>query len=170
MKCDACKSAEATVFLTHIVNGKMQKVNLCPACAKSHEVDDPTGFQLTDLLNGLGSSQSVEASPGLLKCEVCGFTQTDLKKTGRLGCSHCYEVFAGPLAAMLKNMHKGTQHTGKVPRRFRQEKERRLALTVLKEELDTAVSQENYELAANLRDQIRSLEMGESISPAEVSS
>lgn len=167
MKCDACNSGEATVFLTQIVNGKMQKVNLCQTCAKANEVDDPTGFQLTDLLAGLGSSESLDSSPSLLKCEVCGFTQTDLKKTGRLGCSHCYDVFAGPVVGMLKNMHKGTQHTGKVPCRFREKKERLAALTVLREELDEAVSQENYELAANLRDRIRSLETEEPPSPAK---
>lgn len=157
MKCDACESGEATVFLTQIVNGKMQKVNLCPACAKAKGVDDPTGFQLTDLLLGLGSAQTLEPSSALLKCSVCGFTQTDLKKTGRLGCSHCYEVFAAPLAAMIKNMHKGTAHTGKVPARFRQAQERQATLSTLQDELSQAISQENYEEAARLRDRIRCL-------------
>ncbi|MBU3666872.1 MAG: excinuclease ABC subunit B, partial [Chthoniobacterales bacterium] len=34
MQCDVCQSKEATVFLTQIVDGKMQKVNLCEACSK----------------------------------------------------------------------------------------------------------------------------------------
>ena len=29
MFCDVCQTKEATVFLTQIIEGKMQKVNLC---------------------------------------------------------------------------------------------------------------------------------------------
>ena len=34
MLCDVCQKNEATVYLTQIVEGKMQKVNLCESCAK----------------------------------------------------------------------------------------------------------------------------------------
>ena len=56
MQCDVCKTKEAEVFLTQIVEGKMQKVNLCKECSKERGVDDPTGFALTELLAGLGTS------------------------------------------------------------------------------------------------------------------
>lgn len=158
MQCDSCHSVEATIFLTHIVNGKMQKVNLCPACAKAKGVNDPTGFQLTDLLMGLGASSEVDSNPGLMKCPVCGFTATDLKKTARLGCSNCYEIFAEPLGPMLKSMHKGTVHTGKVPEKVRVRKVQREKLRALQSSLDQAVQGEEYEKAANLRDQIRQLQ------------
>jgi protein arginine kinase activator len=155
--CDSCQSEEASVFLTEIVNGKMQKVNLCPACAKAKGVNDPTGFQLTDLLLGLGAAKEVEGSAGLLKCPVCGFTATDLKKTGRLGCSNCYEVFAAQLGPMLKNMHKGTTHLGRVPQRYAQERELAEKLQALENTLQQAVESEEYERAASIRDQIRQL-------------
>jgi len=157
MQCDACQSEEATVFLTQIVNGKMQKVNLCPACAKAKGVDDPAGFQLTDLLLGLGASQSVDNPANQHKCPVCGFTQTDLKKTGRMGCSHCYEVFAEPVRGMLKNMHKGTVHKGKAPARLQDLRELQQAIDSLEDELATAVRSEDYENAARLRDRLREL-------------
>jgi protein arginine kinase activator len=159
MKCDACQQEEAQIFLTQIVEGKMQKVNLCPACAKEKGVNDPTGFALTDLLMNLGSTQQVETNPGILKCTVCGFTQADFKKTGRLGCSHCYDVFRDSLNPMLKNMHKGIQHTGKVPARFRVAFENKRKLADLREQLDRAVRDEAFEQAASLRDQIRQLEV-----------
>ena len=60
MICDVCKTNEATVFLTQIVDGKMQKVNLCDSCSKEKGVDDPTGFALADLLLGLGAAQEIE--------------------------------------------------------------------------------------------------------------
>jgi protein arginine kinase activator len=170
MQCDACQTEEATVFLTQIINGKMQKVNLCPACAKAKGVDDPDGFQLTDLLLGLGSSKNVENPANQHKCPVCGFTQTDLKKTARLGCSHCYEVFEEPLRVMLKNMHKGTKHTGKAPAGRKVARELADALASLENDLAEAVQSEDYEKAADLRDRIRELRSAPAgPSPAETS-
>ncbi|MEI8294433.1 MAG: UvrB/UvrC motif-containing protein [bacterium] len=158
MQCDVCQTKEATVFLTQIVDGKMQKVNLCEACSKEKGVNDPTGFALADLLLGLGASQEIPNSPAVLKCPVCGFTQADFKKTGRLGCSHCYSVFADGIAPMLKNMHKGTEHTGKAPANFRKIREYDEKIKSLQANLNKAIEAEEFELAANLRDQIRQAE------------
>ncbi|MDX2079302.1 MAG: UvrB/UvrC motif-containing protein [Terrimicrobiaceae bacterium] len=158
MQCDVCQSKEATVFLTQIVDGKMQKVNLCESCSKEKGVNDPTGFALADLLLGLGAAQDIEKNPGALKCPVCGFTQADFKKTGRLGCSACYGVFEEGLKGMLKNMHKGTTHTGKAPAAFRKLRERSETMRDLQQSLDAAVAAEEYERAADLRDQIRRIE------------
>ena len=158
MFCDVCKSKDATVFLTQIVEGKMQKVNLCEACSKEKGVNDPTGFALADLLLGLGAAQEIEKNPLGIRCPVCGFSQTDFKKTGRLGCSACYDAFSEGLSGMLKNMHRGLIHTGKIPSR--------LALTLIKDRelvslqqgLEKAILEEKFEEAANFRDKIRSLE------------
>ncbi len=155
MQCDVCQNKEATVFLTQIVDGKMQKVNLCESCSKEKGVNDPTGFALADLLLGLGAAQDIEKNPGSLKCPVCGFTQADFKKTGRLGCSSCYGVFAEGLRGMLKNMHKGTQHTGKAPSAFQSLRQRTDIMKDLQQNLEKAVAAEEYERAADLRDQIR---------------
>jgi protein arginine kinase activator len=158
MQCDVCQSKEATVFLTQIVDGKMQKVNLCEACSKEKGVNDPTGFALADLLLGIGASQEIEKSPAALKRGVCGFTQADFKKTGRLGCSHCYEVFAEGIEPMLKNMHKGTTHTGKAPVAYRAARVHGEKIKSLQANLSKAIESEEFELAANLRDQIKQVE------------
>ncbi|MFV1995041.1 MAG: excinuclease ABC subunit B, partial [Verrucomicrobiales bacterium] len=110
MICDVCSKDKATVYLTQIVEGKMQKVNLCEACASEKGIDDPTGFALADLLLGLGSQEQVETPSDEAVCELCGFTQADFKKTGRLGCSACYSIFGDGLDSLLKAMHKGTRH------------------------------------------------------------
>ena len=159
MTCDVCKQNEASVFLTQIVEGKMQKVNLCDSCAKAKGVDDPTGFALADLLLGLGAAQEIERSSGAAhRCSVCGFSQADFKKTGRLGCAQCYETFSEGLNSLLKAMHKGTHHTGKVPARISKLIERENALKTLQRDLQKAVQEENYESAAQIRDQLRQLE------------
>src|SRR5436190_1695288 len=117
MLCDVCKCNDATVFLTQILEGKMQKVNLCDACSKEKGVQDPTGFALADLLLGIGAAEEIEKGAPTQKCPVCGFTQADFKKTGRLGCSACYITFGEGLNVLLKAMHKGTEHVGKLPER-----------------------------------------------------
>ena len=165
MKCDACGKKEATVFLTQIVEGKMHKVNLCEACAKEKGVNDPTGFALADVLKGLGSEKTIDTpSVAKVRCSICGFTDADLRKTGRLGCSACYDVFANHLDGMLKNMHKGMVHTGKVPRRFRVLRDRENRLKELRQNLEEAIAREQFELAAKLRDEIRELEASWTIS------
>jgi protein arginine kinase activator len=158
MNCDVCKQNQATVFLTQIVDGKMQKVNLCESCSKEKGVTDPTGFALADLLLGLGAAQEIERGGGITKCPVCGFSQADFKKTGRFGCSNCYDAFAEGLEPMLKNMHKGLEHKGKVPARLVKARQRSEDLRKLQRDLSKAVADEKYETAAELRDKIKHLE------------
>ena len=159
MTCDVCKKNQATVFLTQIVEGKMQKVNLCEACSKEKGVTDPTGFALADLLLGLGAAQEMERGGGSQRCAVCGFSQADFKKTGRLGCAACYETFSDGLQSLLKGMHKGTTHAGKIPSRQQRSMAREQELKELHRGLRKAVSEEDYESAAQIRDQIRALEV-----------
>jgi protein arginine kinase activator len=158
MLCDVCKCNDATVFLTQILQGKMQKVNLCDACSKEKGVQDPTGFALADLLLGIGAAEEIEKGAPTQKCPVCGFTQADFKKTGRLGCSVCYATFAEGLGSLLKAMHKGIEHIGKVPERAQRAVELGDRMRNLNESLKKAVAEENYETAASLRDQIKQLE------------
>ena len=160
MLCCICKEKEATVHLTQIAGDKMQKVDLCEECAKHKGVNDPAGFSLADLLLGLGASQELDQATGgaELKCPKCGFTQADFKKTGRLGCSACYQTFSEGLGTLLKAMHKGTEHVGKLPERAARQQVLSVKMRTLSGHLEKAVAEENYETAASLRDQIKQLE------------
>lgn len=157
MKCCVCKTREATVHLTQIVGDKMQKLDLCEECSKTKGVNDPTGFSLADLLLGLGASQEMEQAAGgaPVKCPKCGFTQADFKKMGRFGCPDCYQAFSEGLEALLKSMHKGTRHVGKVPEALRQAKDAKERLKELQQHLAQAIEAENFEQAALLRDEIK---------------
>jgi protein arginine kinase activator len=92
-----------------------------------------------------------------LRCGVCGFTQADFKKVGRLGCGECYRTFAEPLRGLLKTMHKGGRHVGKVPQAVRQNQDSAEQLKALQKRLDKAVAAEDFEAAAALRDEIKQL-------------
>ncbi|HEX3717211.1 MAG TPA: UvrB/UvrC motif-containing protein [Verrucomicrobiae bacterium] len=132
----------------------MQKVDLCEECAKQKGVNDPAGFSLADLLLGLGASQEISTAEDV-KCPNCGFTQADFKKAGRLGCSLCYNTFAEGLEGLLKSMHKGVKHVGKVPVALRQSRDLSDRLKNLQKKLDKAVTAEDFEEAASLRDEIK---------------
>jgi protein arginine kinase activator len=168
MLCCICKEREATVHLTQIAGDKMQKVDLCEECAKTKGVNDPTGFSLADLLLGLGASQEIEQAAGgvELKCPRCGFTQADFKKSGRLGCPDCYKTFADGLEGLLKTMHKGTRHIGKVPESLRQSRDLSERLVALQKKLNRAVEEEDFEQAAKLRDEIKQMSVEMSKLPA----
>lgn len=157
MLCCVCKEKEAKVHLTQIVGEKMQKVDLCEACAAQKGVNDPTGFSLADLLLGLGAAQEMEQAAGgaEAKCPNCGFTQADFKKAGRLGCSECYTTFSDGLESLLKSMHKGVRHVGKVPHSAQQSRELSEKIKSLDKKLARAVADENFEQAAALRDELK---------------
>ena len=159
MLCCICKEREATVHLTQIAGDKMQKVDLCEECAKTKGVNDPTGFSLADLLLGLGASQEMEQAGGgtEIHCPRCNFTQSDFKKAGRLGCPECYTTFAEALTSLLKTMHKGTRHVGKVPESLRQSRDLSDRLRMMQKKLAKAIEDENFEQAAQLRDEIKQM-------------
>jgi protein arginine kinase activator len=93
-----------------------------------------------------------------VQCPLCGFTQADFKKTGRLGCSACWETFEPALASLLKAMHKGDHHVGKVPAKAVHTLALNGRMQELAEQLEKAVREEKYEDAAQIRDQIREME------------
>ncbi|MBI1841874.1 MAG: UvrB/UvrC motif-containing protein [Verrucomicrobia bacterium] len=155
MICCYCKDKQATVHLTQIAGEKMQKVDLCEECAKKKGVNEPTAFALADLLCGLGASTEMEQASGELRCPQCNFTQADFKKAGRLGCAECYKTFADGLEGLLETMHKGTKHVGKVPYALQQTRELNDRLRQLQKKLDKAVADESFEIAAQLRDEIK---------------
>ena len=143
----------------------MQKVNLCEQCAEDKGVTDPTGFALADLLEGAGTETISSPAAGANDdetCDFCGFTQADFKKTGRFGCSQCYQVFQSGLDNLLDAMHRNNEHHGKVPAHFvdtapspkMKPRESTVDISDLNAKLEEAVSVEDYEEAARLRDSI----------------
>jgi protein arginine kinase activator len=151
----------AKVHLTQIVqDGKTKKVDLCEECSKAKGVDDPTGFSLADLLLGLGAAQEMEqagSATGVVQCQTCGFTQAEFKKTGRLGCPECYRTFSEGLDGLLKSMHKGIRHVGKIPQSLQASRDVEEKIRQLQKRLDKAIADEKFEQAALLRDEIHQL-------------
>jgi len=150
------------VHLTQIVNNQMSTHRLCEKCAAEkglESVPEPVNFPLTDFLAQMGKDTISGADAADTSCSFCGLTFADFRESGRLGCPHCYETYGPHLQKLLRRVHGGTQHVGKVylpPDPSSSELERRL--DGLRRKLHRAVESEDFERAAELRDEIRSLE------------
>lgn len=169
MLCNVCKQNEAKVHYSQLVGDKMQKIDLCEACSKEKGVTDPTTFSLAEMLFGTPEAKETEETVETasdVRCPACGFSQTDLKKTARMGCPECYTTFGEPLSRLLKSMHRGTRHVGKAPRKLAAVRDTSLRLKHLQDELDKAVASENFERAAVLRDEIKGLKSQSKDAPA----
>lgn len=163
MLCDDCGKREATVHLTKIINDKVTEMHLCEECAKNHkEFDFDASFSIHNFLTGL--LDNVQESPFKIdyitstKCERCGLTYSRFRQIGKFGCSNCYSSFNEKLIPLFKRIHGHENHIGKVPRRaggvIRIKKE----ISRLKNQLEVAVRNEEYEKAAQIRDKIRELQ------------
>ncbi len=152
--CKNCKK-EKTIFFTQIIDGKIKKFDLCADCPYAQAVNDPAGFGLAEQLTAAGLQLDEQDSVAGESCPGCGFTMADLRKTGRLGCPECYITFRNAIENILKPMHRGLQHTGRTPKNMLEELELTSEIARLSDELAQAVAGENFEAAAELRDQLR---------------
>lgn len=162
MSCDTCGSEDPVVHLTQIVNNEMTTFHLCEKCAAAKGLESseaPPGFPLTDFLAQMGGEEESPPPGTDATCGFCGLTFADFRETGRLGCPHCYATYETHLRGLLRRIHGGTQHVGKVylpPDPSATEREKRLE--GLRRKLERAVVSEDFERAAELRDEIRSME------------
>jgi len=163
MKCQSCGEDDAVVHLTQIQNNEMSVVHLCESCAAEQGLDTPTGspnLPLADFLAEMSGEPSGRASgSGPERCPFCGLTFKEFREVGRLGCPQCWSAFESQLQGLLRRVHGATTHIGKVylpPDPTASEREKRLQ--ALRRRLERAVELEDFERAAELRDEIRAFE------------
>ncbi len=197
MLCEKCRKNEATNFYHENMNGKVRSMRLCAECAKSLEesgelpklnadkffedfdfFDEPF-FQnpvktLNSLFSGffggekaLGSGNPTgEEKTAEKKCEGCGSTLRDFATRGA-GCPKCFETFAEELAPTVSRAHGRTVHTGRAPAKFRDRIETKRKIEALVEEQREAVKNEDFERAAEIRDELKKLRAAEPNEAAE---
>lgn len=162
--CEICGERPAVVHLTQVVDNKTIHSHLCEACAAKKGVSEPSppgSLPLVDFLATMGGEPPMETSGTAeeVSCPFCGLLASDFKDHGRLGCPQCYSTFEPSLRSLLRRIHGGTQHVGKVylpPDPSMREREKRLE--GLRNKLRRAVDAEDFERAAELRDEIRAME------------
>lgn len=164
MQCGFCNSNEATVHFKQVCDGKVKEIHLCEECAAKNGFDTQSPMSLTDFLFGMEvqseGSFGQEVEPGEDKaCPNCRMRRSDFRKTSRLGCAVCYEVFSDELIPLLADVQKGSQHVGKTPvqRVLRTSEKISAGIASIQRKLNKAIAAQDFEEAARLRDAIREM-------------
>ena len=180
MLCERCKKNQATMRLTRVVNNKKSVINLCADCARE------TGNQIPAAMEGIGSilsglmgldslwkTNSLQTGKNIKKCPVCGMTQEQISREGKLGCSECYITFIDEMRPLLRKIHGNCLHHGSIPQEAgaqpvslpdEDEKTGKAAesapsaIDLLQRQMKDAIAREDFEQAAALRDQIKRIQ------------
>jgi len=189
MLCERCNEREASVDLMEITDGKKSTHHYCLQCFAEvqKELGGPAAqlfdgeFPLSKLLSTLlgmkfGTDKNAPDYPKVT-CPTCGTTYEEFIKNSRFGCPDCYNVFDLLIGDNIKQLQGADAHKGKKPK-YRHgymlpESEVKIMpaevpvqdgrtekIENLKQLLNKAVSEEEYEAAAKYRDMIRELEEG----------
>ncbi len=154
MLCQNCGKKDATTHYHSVINGVVKDKYLCSECAVK---DKQMSVSENDFLKMLTSFFYDNTMPNIqsIKCECCGTSFSDIRRTGKVGCGNCYSVFKEQLNPTLQRIHGRTTHIGKRPCNSNEKQD---ILDDLKKQLGTAIENENYEEAAKIRDLIRQKE------------
>jgi protein arginine kinase activator len=165
--CDLCGEEPATMHLLRVVDGAVSHTHLCPGCAEG-VAEQTNGLALVlavpSVLRHLGKKETEGDAVAPLSsdqddrfCGVCGTTLTDLKESGMVGCSKCYQVFAEHLQASLEGDAEPVEHMGKMPHRGPESDVLRHEMMRLQRMLRELVECERFEEAAGVRDRLTEL-------------
>lgn len=160
MQCQICNNKDATIHLTEITDGTRSEMHICEQCAAEQGIAVKSHIPINELLSSLLASAPSDdefADPHEQKsaCPTCGFTLDQFRKEGVLGCPNDYDVFAKSLQPLIEKAHCGKiAHCGKMPSKTSMDTKKQVELLNLRQQLDNAVRNEDYELAAELRDKI----------------
>lgn len=187
MLCERCKKKDATFYYHENVNGAEKTYSLCRDCADEMEkrgefrkfggltsefgkfeslfASDPfetmdslfSGQELFGSLYAPLKTRQLAQQSRAKRCPLCGMTLADFAKDGKAGCPTCYEIFAEELEPTIGRIHGKTVHGGQAPRKFREKKETADRIRTLEAEKKEAIRTENYERAAEIRDELKNL-------------
>ncbi len=162
MQCEKCQQNVANVHLTDVVNNTKREYHLCKECAKIQGVSLQAQLQKFKDLTlpeffapSFEESGSERAESAPEDCPRCKMSYLRFRRDGKFGCSHDYTVFLSTLDELFEKIHESTRHIGRAPARFQQEDSQQGQLHQLREQLKRAVQGEQYEKAAEIRDQMR---------------
>ncbi len=151
MLCERCKHNQATMHYTEVINGHVTEYHLCEKCAREEKLS--AEFSDFDIFNMF--SQKREKNETGLICENCKTTLPEFKKTGIAGCSKCYETFSSLIDSMLLRTQGTNAHIKEQPPVKEESKDEKIIK--LQASLKEAISAEEYEKAAKIRDEIKAL-------------
>jgi protein arginine kinase activator len=154
MMCEICGSEDGRIKYTKVINGEKVEFFICEDCAKQK------GFKpliaSSDEEDTIGEKQKGSKK---YKCSRCGWKLIDIEKKAKIGCPNCYKTFKTQLISILGELHGESKHKGKSPVHDKRKLILRRRIREVKKALDDALKKEEYQLAAELRDKIKTLSL-----------
>jgi protein arginine kinase activator len=156
IRCTACGEHPAKWLITDIVDGKPHQHNLCDECYREREggAASPEAAFARLLAAIVPELQDL----GTRECPACGIDYLEFRQSMKLGCPRDYEVFDKALEPILEKIQGAAHHCGKTAPGLGPAAAVRGRLRSLRRQQKRAIADENYELAAELRDRMRKLE------------
>lgn len=180
MKCEMCNKNNTDIMLTIISENREDNYYICHDCMKKIYNQTKTAFNafgmISDIANFINKSNSKV-------CSNCGTTYAEYLKNKKFGCSQCYYEFKEDSDngddAINKFANNNTNDTNDkiknlADKAFEQDKDQYEALNaifnnnennnrlktvvIINEKLKSAIKNEEYETAAQLRDELKKLE------------
>ncbi len=151
MNCEICGARDGKIKYTQMINGEKIEFYICEACAKKKGFQPVGGTEQGKIKEG--NMEELEKE----KCPVCGWQLSDVEKHGKLGCPQCYNSFRSYITKLVAELYGGNKHKGKAPVFDKRKLALKMKMREVRRELDTAIKREEYQLAAQLRDKIKSL-------------
>jgi protein arginine kinase activator len=151
-RCDECGKNDATVHITQIVQERTTLRHLCEACARKAgiAIEAPAPQPAAPL------EKEGQDTEDTLVCPVCSLSYREFKTQGWLGCAQCYRAFASRIGELLIQVHGADKHTGK---KYKSSLALPSDVGQLKNVLAKAIKNEEFELAAAIRDAINNFDM-----------
>ena len=173
MLCQKCHKNEANVRYTEVVNGEKIEMRLCEQCSHKLGLDSinfnmPIDFSsffgglLEDDIYNAQEFMPIFQNVKQIKCNNCNMTYDEFVNKGKFGCEECYNIFSNKIDSILKKIHGGNQYLGRrqlknnVANKNIEIKEQN-NINKLEQDLKKAISEERYEDAAKIRDEIAKL-------------
>lgn len=151
--CDNCKKNKYALVITKNINGEKSNTHLCYQC--SLEMQTPLFLKsLFATILQIEKTSSYDPGP---TCANCDASLDDLLKRGKVGCATCYDTFSVELGAIMDSIQWSLHHKGKIPKQNGKTLIAKKEISDLRHELDKAISLEEFEEAARLRDEIKAL-------------
>jgi len=178
MLCQNCGRNEVSAHIKRVINGEAAEMSLCGECAAQLGYGDlfsGFGSSFGDFFKSFFSDAAPQLGASVVRCGKCGSSWNDITRDGRAGCADCYRTFYDRFQPSLQRIHGRIKHSGKVSGEIphtekdsgtadgaNTERETRLEkISALKKRQDEAVAEQDFELAAKLRDEIRDLDKQE---------
>lgn len=172
MICNICKKNKATIhikdiFLDNSEEAKESEVHVCRECADSNniyskylELNTPSINRYDELVtteNSIIKQKKIKKTNKTIICKTCGYSLEEFKTTNVLSCNACYENFDKYISRFVKKIHGENKHIGRAPHKIRYFLEKDSIKKILERQLADLVNKEDYEKAAQIRDNINKL-------------